>query len=121
MLHKLEKDGWHKEIYTRILVEEQETARLLEFVKKHPARVEDFHTYLLERFPEETKELFQAHIENTANRSSTRKHYQDVCRIIRMLQRAGGETEAQQSVRMLLAKYPRKSALREELIKLRFQ
>ncbi|MFC4770146.1 SWIM zinc finger family protein [Effusibacillus consociatus] len=120
MLYKLEKDGWHKEIYTRILVEEQESEKLLEIVKKHPATVEEFYTYLVERFPDEIKRLFQIHIENTANRSSTRKHYQDVCRIIRMLQRARGEAEAEQSVRMLLAKYPRKPAFREKLMKLSF-
>jgi uncharacterized Zn finger protein len=117
MLHKLEKDTWYKEIYTKILIEEQETERLLEFVKKQPLRIEAFYEYLLEPFPKETKELFQIHIENKAHQSNTRKQYQDVCRIIRMLQRAGGRTEAEQSIRTLLAKYPRKPALKEELIK----
>jgi hypothetical protein len=121
MLQKLEKDSWHSDIYTRILVEEGETARLLEYVRKQPARIEEFYPQLMRQFPTEVKELFQAHIQETAGRSSTRKHYQDVCRIIRMLQQAGGKAEAMETARMLLAKYPKKPAFREELMKLNYR
>ncbi|MEW9674263.1 hypothetical protein ABLT31_36490 [Ammoniphilus sp. 3BR4] len=118
ILEKLEQDRWPGQIYTQILIEEQETARLLEFVKRQPARVEEFYSTLVKEFPKETKELFQIHIENTANQSSTRRDYQNVCRIIQMLNRAGGQAEADQAIRLLLAKYPRRPAFREELLKL---
>lgn len=121
MLHRLEKDRWLGDIYTRILVEEQETALLLEYVKKQPARIEDYYSYLKEQFPVEVKELFRAHIAARANQSSTRKHYQDVCRILRLLQKAGGKEEAVQIADMLLAKYRNKPAFRDELLQLNYR
>ncbi|UOF91231.1 hypothetical protein LSG31_02945 [Fodinisporobacter ferrooxydans] len=121
MLQKMENNGWHSAIYTRILVEERETERLLEYVKKQPARIEQFYPHLIRQFPTEVKKLFQLHIESTAEHANTRKHYQDVCRIIRMLQKAGGQAEALQITNMLLAKYPRKPAFREELMKLNYR
>jgi hypothetical protein len=121
ILDKLEKDSWNSwnNLYTRILIEEQENARLLEFVQKHSVRIEDFYEHLIEPFPREVKELLEKHIEKTTSQSTNRKDYQHVCRIIRMLARAGGQEEADQCIHQLLAKYPRKPAFREELMKLR--
>ncbi|WP_199621658.1 SWIM zinc finger family protein [Paenibacillus alkalitolerans] len=117
MLQQLEMDRWPKDIYTRILVEEQETERLLVYVQKQPSQIERFYPNLNEQFPKEVKELFQAHIEATAKQASTRNHYRDVCRIVRMLQKAAGKEEAAQTVRRLLAMYPNKPAFRDELSK----
>jgi hypothetical protein len=121
MLQKLEKDGWCGDIYTRILVEEQETARLLTYVKKQPARIEDFHPYLKQQFPVEVKELFRTHIIARAAQSRTRRQYQDVCRILRILEKAEGKEEAVQIVHTLVAKYPNKPAFRDELMKLNYR
>jgi hypothetical protein len=121
MLQKLEKDSWPRGVYTQILVEEQDRSRLLEYVKKEPSRIEEFYPHLKEQFSSEVKELFREHIMGRAGISNTRKHYQDVCRIIRMLRSAGGKEEAGETVRMLIAKYPNKPAFREELMKLDFQ
>lgn len=118
ILLSLERTGRYADVYTRILVEEQETERLLAYVKKRPARIEEFHRYLMREFRSEVISLFQLHIESTAAHSSTRAHYQNVCRIIRMLQQAGGREEVLQITRLLLDKYPRKPAFREELMKL---
>ena len=121
MLQKLEKDKWPKDIYTRILVEEQEYSRLMVYVKKQPSRIEEFHSQLRQQFPMEVKELFLIHIEAEADRSTTRKHYENVCRIIRMLQQVGGREEALQIARLLLAKYPKKPAFQDELMKLNYR
>lgn len=72
--------------------------------------------YLMTAFPEEIKDLFQMHIEKSASQSSTRKDYQNVCRIIRMLHQVGGKVEAVKTVYSLLGKYPSKPAFREELM-----
>jgi hypothetical protein len=121
MLQKLEKDNWPGNIYTRILVEEQEYSRLLVYVKRQPSRIEEFHSHLNQHFPMEVKELFQIHIEAEADRATTRKYYENVCRIILLLQKAGGKEEAQQVARLLLAKYPKRSAFRDELLKLNYR
>jgi hypothetical protein len=121
MLQKLEKDKLPGNIYTRILVEEQECSRLLVYVKKQPSRIEEFYSHLNQPFPMEVKELFHIHIEAEAGRSTTRKHYENVCRIIFLLQQAGGKEEALQIARLLLAKYPKKPAFRDELMKLNYR
>jgi len=115
ILDSLERTDRYGEVYTRILVEEEETERLLAYVKKRPARIEDFYRHLMGEFRTEVIDLFQSHIEWTAVHSSARPHYQNVCRIIRMLQQAGGQEEALYITRLLLDKYPRKPAFREEL------
>ena len=69
----------------------------------------------------EVKELFHIHIEAKADRSTTRKHYENVCRIIFLLQQAGGKEEALQITRLLLAKYPKKPAFRDDLMKLNYR
>lgn len=120
MLLKLEKDKWPKDIYTRILVEEQEYLRLLAYVMKQPSRIEYFYSHLHRHFPMEVKELFLNHIEAEADRSTTRKDYENVCRIIMLLQQIGGKEEALQIARLILAKYPKKPAFRDELMKLNY-
>ncbi|MBP1994130.1 SWIM zinc finger family protein [Paenibacillus eucommiae] len=119
MLQKLEKDIWPRSIHTRILVEEQEYSRLLAYVKKQPSRIEEFYSYLNRDFPMDVKELFNIHIETEADRSTSRKHYENVCRIILLLQQAGGKEEAFLITQQLLAKYPRRPAFRDELMKLK--
>jgi hypothetical protein len=46
VLQRLEEDKWPKDIYTRILVEEKEYARILVYIKKQPSRIEAFHSLL---------------------------------------------------------------------------
>jgi hypothetical protein len=121
MLQKLEKDKWPKDIYTKILVEEHEYSRLLAYVKKQPSQIEQFYLHLYRHFPMEVKELFHIHIEAQADQASTRKHYENVCRIIVLLQQVGGSEGALQIARMLLAKYPKKPAFRDELMKLNYR
>lgn len=116
ILDKLEKDRWPKEIYTRILIEEKETEQLLEYVRKQPSRIEAYYKHLIQQYLPEVKGLFQIHIEAAADRANTRKHYQDVCRIIQMFGQAGGKVEATQMIRLLLNKYPRKPAFLDELM-----
>ncbi|WP_289137784.1 SWIM zinc finger domain-containing protein [uncultured Brevibacillus sp.] len=118
IMQKLEKKTWHSAIYSRILVEEKETALLLEYVRKRPSMIVDFYPYLNEQFSEQVKELFREYILEQATQSSTRKHYQNICRILRILQKAGGNEESKHIVNTLLAKYPNKSAFRDELMKL---
>jgi len=50
-------------VYTRILIEEGEKQKLLEYVKGNPPAVDDFYTYLLPEFKEEVYTLFVQYIE----------------------------------------------------------
>jgi hypothetical protein len=116
IIEKLEKDRWPRGIYTMILIEEHETGKLLEYIRKQPSRVEDYYMHLIHEYPLEVKGLFQAHIEVGADRANTRKHYQDVCRMIHVFKQACGKEEASQIIFLLKQKYPRKPAFLDELM-----
>lgn len=118
ILKKLEMNPRSGEIYTRILVEEREYARLLDYIQKRPSNIEQFHSLLYPNYPQEVKALFLSYIEAKADKSTNRQDYADVCRIIRMLQKAGGKEETRLVVRVLLAKYPRRPAFQDELMKI---
>lgn len=115
ILQTFERQRGREDVYTRILVEEQETGRLLAYVQQQPARIEKFHQHLIEPFRPDVIQLFQVHIEQAAARSTTRTQYQNVCRIIRQLQEAGGREEAVAIAHTLLNKYSNKPAFRDEL------
>ncbi|WP_309119874.1 SWIM zinc finger family protein [Paenibacillus sp.] len=120
MLDRMAQDPRAQELYTRILVEERMFARLLAYVREAPYRIESFYGSLQPHFPDEVKSLFLTYIELRADRSKDRRDYADVSRIIRLLQQVGGREEAYRITGELLAKYPRRPAMREELEKLVF-
>lgn len=115
ILQSLAASRPYDRVYTRILVEERELERLLAYVSERPERIEEFYRVLMPEFRPAVIRLFQAHIQATAVHSTTRKAYQNVCRIIRMPQQAGAELEASQITGMLLNTYTNKPAFREEL------
>ena len=117
MLQHFERQHRYPAVYTEILIEEQETSRLLTYVKQHASLIEQYYPYLVEKFPLEVAQLFRDHIEMMAAGSTTRAHYQNVCRIIRIFQQAAGQEEALNITHRLLAKYPKKPAFRDELRK----
>lgn len=117
MLEKLERDRRPHDTYTRILLAEEEYARLLAHVQQQPSRIESFCTHLKPHFPDEVKVLFLAWISAKAGRSSSRRDYADTCRIIQLLFESGGEEEAYQAANRLLSEYANKPAFRDELIK----
>lgn len=113
-----ELEARHHYVYAQILVEEHDTKRLLAYVQREPALIERYYPHLVDEYMVEVTGLFLEHIRSAAVRSSKRADYQGVCRIIRMLQKAGGENEAKDIIRELLDAYPRRPAFREELMKL---
>lgn len=115
ILRSLKESRSYERVYTQVLVEEQEYDKLLAYVSERPERIEEFYRVLMPGFRPAVIRLFEAHIKGTASRSTTRRAYQNVCRIIRMLQQAGGEPESSQMARMLLGTYTNKPAFREEL------
>lgn len=105
----------HHEVYTRILIEEEERQKLLDYVKGRPSSVERFYKHLIPEFKEEVYALFLQYIEQTAARASSRKDYQGVCAIIRNLKKAGGKEQALEIKQMFYAKYANRPAFRDEL------
>lgn len=108
----------YSSIYPRILVEEHELQKLLEYVKASPKRIADYHQRLFSDFGEEVYAIWTQYILSTAQRASNRRDYQDVCSLIKVLIEDGGTIQASLLISQLLSAYPRKTAFREELRKI---
>lgn len=106
---------FYSDIYTRILIEEGEKKKLLEYVKKSPSAVESYYKYLVPEFREEVVALFLTYIEQAAARAGNRRDYQRVCAIIRNLKKAGGKDQALAIKQKLFSKYVNRPAFRDEL------
>jgi hypothetical protein len=105
----------YNDVYTRILIEEGEKQKLLEFVKGSPSSVERFYKYLIPEYKQDVYELFLQYIEQAAARASSRNAYQGVCAIIRNLKKAGGKEQALEIIQKLFYKYVKRPAFRDEL------
>lgn len=108
---------FYSDLYPRILVEEAEKQKLYEYVKRRPSEITSYYRYLMPEFKKEVYKLFLQHIGEAAADSGSRKEYQRVCAIIRLLKKAGGKEQAAQIKQRLLMLYPRKPAFRDELSK----
>ena len=107
----------HNDVYTRILIEEEEKRKLLEYVKEDPLTVENYYKYLIPEFKEEVFTLFLQLIEQAAARADNRKKYQGVCAIIRNLKKAGGKKQVLEIKKMLLIQYAKRPAFMDELLR----
>jgi len=105
----------YQDVYTRILIEEGEKQKLLEYVQGSPSSVETYYRHLIPEFKEEIYILFLQHIEQSATRAGNRKDYQRVCAIIRNLIKAGGKERALEIKLKLFNKYANRPAFRDEL------
>ena len=108
----------YQDVYTRILIEEGEKQKLLEFVKGSPSSVETYYKHLIPDFKDEIYTLFLQYIEQSAARAGNRKDYQRVCAIIRNLLKAGGKERAQEIKQKLFNNYAHRPAFRDELSRL---
>jgi hypothetical protein len=109
-----QKNSRH-DIYPRILIEEGEKQKLLDYVKAEPSRIEHFYKHLVPEFAEEVYSLFLQYIDRTAARASNRRAYRGVCDIIRNLKKAGGTEQAAEIKQALFVRYAKRPAFRDEL------
>jgi hypothetical protein len=110
-----QKGYFYKDNYTRILIEEGENRKLLNYVKNNPSSVEIFYKYLIREYRDSVYEIFIQYIEKSAAEANNRKQYQKVCSIIKNLKKAGGKEEANMIKARLFNKYANRPALRDEL------
>ena len=109
----------HQDVYTRVLIAEGEKQKLLDYVKARPSSIENFYRHLVPDYQDDVYAVFVFYIKQTAARATSRRHYQEVCSIIRTLKKAGGKKEAAVVTQALLIEYPKKPAFRDELTKIR--
>jgi hypothetical protein len=117
ILSKLASNRYPYEIYTRIMVEEGEKQKLLEYIHKQPHLIERFYIDLIPEYAEDVYNLFQQYIEYSAAGASDRSGYRRVCGTVRLLKKAGGKDRAAEIKKKLTAMYIRKPAFLDELSK----
>ncbi|MGM9950830.1 MAG: SWIM zinc finger domain-containing protein [Lysinibacillus sp.] len=105
-------------VYATLIVEERQTARILDYCKEYPARVETYYSHIYRDYYEETCSLFIDVITKAADFSSDRKAYQGVCRSIQTMRKAGYKVEANNLIEDLLQTYPKRRAFVDELKKI---
>lgn len=106
-------------LYTRVLVEEKETLRLLKYVHKHKQTLIDYYPHLIGEHAEEVFLLFTQVISEETAQSSNRNQYRRVCGIIRHLIKAGGGVHAKRIIEQLCLTYRNRPALMDEFQKIK--
>lgn len=59
-------------LYGRVIVEEQQTKRILDFCKEYPKRIEDYYSFIKEQYYEEVCALFIESISADAQYATNR-------------------------------------------------
>lgn len=108
--------GYIRDIYTKILIEEKEWKKLLEYVQNNSARIVDYYRYLIKDYRLEVYKVFMKFISDSAQAANDRKGYQKVCSYLRLLVKIGGGKEASELIETFLRIYKRRPALKEELL-----
>lgn len=117
VLNTLKKNG--SSHYTKILINEKQTKRLLDYCQEQPSRIEQYYPHMKEDYYEDVCALFIETITKRASNASNRKRYQEVFKTIKTMQKAGYTFEAKQLIADLLEAYPKRRAFVEELRKLK--
>lgn len=102
-------------IYAELLAAEGEWTRLLGVVRQTPMFIEDYGIPLAKHFPAETYPIFEDYILSEAAAATDRRKYRGVCKVIRAYHKAGAKTEAKAIIGRLIAQYPRRVAMVDEL------
>jgi hypothetical protein len=101
--------------YMYILSQEDERARLIDELKKHPASVFTYGAQLSEHFPSDVHSICLDEIRKQAAEANNRVLYKTICSNIKKLVEFGGNAEADGIITELKSRYPRRPAMREEL------
>lgn len=114
LLERLEQNLPYN-LYMQILSTEGELSRLLTVVSAHPSSVFDYGEQLSVEFPQVTYELCLEEIRSQAVETGNRRKYRQLCDNIKHLFVYGAVAETYGIIDELKAKYPRRSAMLDEL------
>lgn len=117
LLEQLKKHNPY--FYATLIVEEKQYAHILDYCKERPMRIEQYYPHIREHYYEEVCALFIDTVTSSAKQASDRRRYQEVCRTITIMRKAGYVLEATQLIADLLQTYPKRRAFVDELRKLK--
>jgi hypothetical protein len=102
-------------LYMRILHEEKEARLLLEAVQAQPDSVFEYGAFLAKQYPEEVQALLLPRIKRQAQDMEGRGGYKKFGANLKLLAEAGGKEQVLAMIGEARVKYPRRTALLEEL------
>lgn len=103
--------------YLHILKQEKELELLLNEMNENPKEIFIYGDALVKNYPVEVYNLCAQKIKRECSMAKNRREYKDVCKLISQLKKWGGKVEAKNRIQYLMEKYPRRSALLDELEK----
>lgn len=109
------RDNAYRDAYMRILAEEGETTLLMDLVQKDPQSVFRYGSVLYPAYPQKTSALATQIIEKESRLASGRKVYKNLAGKLSTLADMGGGNEALKLLDEICNRYPRRTALQEEL------
>jgi hypothetical protein len=107
--------GWGLSRYLEVLKHEELKDRIMEYCRGSKRSVFSLYSYLLPHYEDEVDTMFVEAIEESARAASTRKHYAELRGKLSCYGAAMDLDKARRLRDSILAEYPRKPALREEL------
>lgn len=107
--------------YPDVLKLEELWDRLLVFVKERPHEILRYGTDLAPHYPVETRAIFEQYIRSEAAASSNRNQYRAVCKLIKRLAVLFESQAAQSLVMEFRSAYRNRTAMQDELEKIKFK
>ena len=111
------KDSKRTVCYRSVLISENEKKRLLEDVMENPYDLFYYGKYLIKEYPEQVYELCYKEISESCAQTKDRREYKKITKNIAQLIKWKGNDTAKLLIEELKQRYPRKTALLDELEK----
>ncbi|NCC85150.1 MAG: hypothetical protein EOM03_13630 [Clostridia bacterium] len=118
LLAEVQKNRYLDRLYTAILIQEKAFDQLMTYVRANPSTVLSYYPHLVDlpHYRDDVLQLFEHIILERAAFTGGRGHYQQLRALIREFAKTAGSARAQSIRDKLLDLYPRRSAMREELM-----
>lgn len=112
--------GWHgRSMYLKLIVLEKDLAEIMEFVTENPRSIEEYADMLVDKYQVQVIEIYTKSIKLQADLSSNRKHYQEVCRMLKRYKKIAGKNRLEEIVNELTVLYKKRPAFLDELSKIK--
>ncbi|WP_291579603.1 SWIM zinc finger family protein [Clostridium sp. UBA6640] len=115
---KISHTWMSKDIYLKLIIDENDLDEIMEIVRKNPETIEDYASMLIDKFKDEVLEIYESHIKLQADRSSSRNQYQGICRMLKRYEKIAGSGDKQRIVNELKILHKRRPAFLDELRKI---
>lgn len=115
LLVSIEEQRSRPYFYVELLVAEQQWERLLHVCHEQHERIVEYGVDLQPFYPAEVEALFMSHLTEKFECVSNRSHYKSLASDLRVFKKLGYKERTQQLITLFKARYPKRSALHEEL------